>query len=176
MESRIRGVFVLAIVGLCLALMTSGCAKKDDPAQKREQQLRRQRVIQDDYDALTGRWQLVYAVVNGRELSGDELRGQVLITDHDTFRFPGDSTAGTAPRGRFTIDPTTNPKHVDSTSASGPYAGQISRGIYEILDPYTKRACWAMPGDPRPDDFIAPLGSGRTLQYWRLVSKNVEGN
>jgi uncharacterized protein (TIGR03067 family) len=173
MVSRIRGVFVFAILGLCLALAMGGCAKKDDAAQKRERELRKQQIIQDDYDALTGRWQLVYAVENGRELSGAELRDNVLITDHDKFRFPNDSTAGTAPRGHFTIDPTKHPKRVDSTSATGPYAGKVSRGIYEILDPNTKRACWAMPGDPRPDDFVAPLGSGRTLQYWRLVSKNV---
>src|SRR4051794_3345320 len=43
MVSRIRGVFVFAILGLCLALATAGCAKKDDAAQKRERDVRKQR-------------------------------------------------------------------------------------------------------------------------------------
>jgi uncharacterized protein (TIGR03067 family) len=80
---------------------------------------------------------------------------------------------GTAPQGRFTIDPTKNPKEVDSTALAGPNKGEITRGIYEIMDPNNKRACWGRPGGPRPTDFTSAPGSGRTMQYWRLISKEV---
>jgi uncharacterized protein (TIGR03067 family) len=100
------------------------------------------------------------------------VRKTVLITDHDTFRFPEDTGVGTAPLGRFTIDPTKTPKQVDSTSLGGPNKGEVTLGIYEVIDANNKRACWAKPGGPRPTDFTSTPGSGRTLQYWRLISKD----
>ena len=128
--------------------------------------------IQSDYDALTGRWQLVKSVVDGKPVAEAEVRKTVLITDHDVFRFPADAHVGTAPQGRFTIDPTRNPKEVDSAALAGPNAGKVTRGIYEILDAKNKRACWGQPGGPRPTDFTSAPGSGRTVQYWRLISKS----
>ena len=129
--------------------------------------------VKQDYEALTGRWQLVKSVVDGKPVPEAEVRKTVLITDHDTFRFPADAKVGTAPLGRFTIDPTQNPKHVDTTAAGGPNKGQVTRGIYEIIDANNKRACWGQPGGPRPTDFTSAPGSGRTVQYWRLISKDL---
>jgi hypothetical protein len=51
--------------------------------------------------------------------------------------------------------------------------GEITRGIYEIIDETNKRACWGRPGGPRPTDFTSTPGSGRTVQYWRLISKEL---
>jgi uncharacterized protein (TIGR03067 family) len=129
------------------------------------------KAIQSDFDALTGRWQLVKSVVDGKPVPEAEAKKTVLITDHDVFRFPADAHVGTAPQGRFTIDPTRNPKEVDSTALAGPNAGKVTRGIYEVLDADNKRACWGQPGGPRPTDFTSATGSGRTVQYWRLISK-----
>jgi uncharacterized protein (TIGR03067 family) len=128
-------------------------------------------LIKNDYEALTGRWQLVQSVVNGTPVDAAEVRQTVLITDHDEFRFPADAKVGTAPLGKFTIDPTTSPKHVDSTALSGPDKGKVTKGIYEIIDANNKRACWGTPGGPRPTDFTSAPGSHRTVQYWRLISK-----
>jgi uncharacterized protein (TIGR03067 family) len=130
-------------------------------------------MIQKDYEALTGRWQLVESTVDGKSVPEAELRKTVLITDHDTFRFPADAGVGTAPQGKFTIDPTKNPKQVDSTALAGPNKGEITHGIYEIIDENNKRACWGRPGGPRPTDFTSTPGSGRTVQYWRLISKEL---
>ena len=66
-----------------------------------------------------------------------------------------------------------NPKQVDSTSFSGPEKGQVSLGIYEVMDADNKRACWARPGKPRPTSFDSTPGSGWTVQYWRLITKDV---
>jgi uncharacterized protein (TIGR03067 family) len=129
--------------------------------------------IQADYDALTGRWQLVASVVDGKPVPEEQVRNTVLITDRDEFRFPADAGVGTAPLGKFTIDPSKNPKQVDSTSFSGPEKGQVSLGIYEIIDANNKRACWAKPGKPRPTSFDSTPGSGWTVQDWRLIRKDV---
>ncbi len=79
------------------------------------------------------------------------------------------SGVGTHPAGSFTVNPRTRPKQVDSIAAGGPHAGQLTRGIYEILDANHKRACWGSPGGPRPTEFKSPPGSGRVLQYWKKI-------
>jgi uncharacterized protein (TIGR03067 family) len=167
---KISGLIVLiGIIASMLILTASGCMPRTDSTLEG----RKSMMIQKDYEALTGRWQLDQSIVDGKPVPETELRNTVLITDHDTFRFPADAGVGTAPQGRFTIDPTKNPKEVDSTALAGPNKGEITRGIYEIMDPNNKRACWGRPGGPRPTDFTSAPGSGRTMQYWRLISKEL---
>ena len=125
--------------------------------------------VQRDYDRLTGTWQLTRGVVNGKPVSASVLRKTILITDHNTFRFPKASGVGTHPAGTFTVNPSTRPKQVDSIAVGGPHAGQLTRGIYEILDATHKRACWGQPGGARPTEFESPPGSGRILQYWKKI-------
>ena len=124
---------------------------------------------QRDYERLTGTWQLTRAVVNGRAVPASVLRRTILITDHNTFRFPKASGVGTHPAGTFTVNPNTRPKQVDSIAEGGPNAGQLTRGIYEVLDATHKRACWGSPGGPRPTEFESPPGGGRILQYWKKI-------
>jgi uncharacterized protein (TIGR03067 family) len=150
-------------------LAAGGCGRTDVVTKQGQQAM----MVQKDYEALTGRWQLVQSIVDGKPVPETELRNTVLITDHDTFRFPADAHVGTAPQGKFTIDPTKHPKQVDSTALAGPNKGEITRGIYEIIDETNKRACWGRPGGPRPTDFTSTPGSGRTVQYWRLISKEL---
>jgi len=45
--------------------------------------------------------------------------------------------------------------------------------VKSIIDANNKRACWGKPGGTRPTDFTSKPGSGRTLQYWRLISKEL---
>jgi uncharacterized protein (TIGR03067 family) len=153
---------------LFLIVPSAGAQKGSD---KTTTQGDRAMLMQKDYEALTGRWQLVKSIVDGKPVPEDEVRKTILITDHNIFRFPADAGVGTAPQGRFTIDPTKTPKQVDSTALAGPDKGQVTYGIYEILDASNKRACWSLPGAPRPTDFTSTPASGRTVQYWRLISK-----
>jgi uncharacterized protein (TIGR03067 family) len=124
---------------------------------------------QRDYELLSGTWQLTGGVVNGKPVLASVARNTILITDHNTFRFPKASGVGTHPAGTFTVNPDTKPKQVDSIAEGGPHAGQLTRGIYEILDANHKRACWGQPGGPRPTEFTSPSGSGRILQYWKKI-------
>ena len=153
----------MLIVGAHAMAQTTAAAKGSD----------KKMLIEKDYAALTGRWQLVRSIVDGKPVPEAEVKQTVLITDHDEFRFPADARVGTAPLGKFTIDPIAKPKQVDSTALSGPDKGKVTRGIYEIIDANNKRACWGKPSGPRPTDFTSTPGSGRTLQYWRLISKEI---
>ena len=124
---------------------------------------------QREYELLSGTWRLTRGVVNGKPVPASVLRNTILITDHNTFRFPKASGVGTHPAGSFTVNPRTRPKQVDSIAAGGPQVGQPTRGIYEILDANHKRACWGPPGGPRPTEFKSLPGSGQILQYWKEI-------
>jgi uncharacterized protein (TIGR03067 family) len=153
----------LFAVGVAL-LAAAGCSS-GGPSGSTTQSAAAQR----DYERLSGTWQLTRGVVNGKPVPASVARNTILITAHNTFRFPKASGVGTHPAGTFTVNPTTNPKQVDSIAEGGPYAGRLTRGIYEILDANHKRACWGPPGGPRPTGFTSPPGSGRILQYWKKI-------
>jgi len=147
-----------------MAAMTAGFVKTEPGGSMAQSAAAR-----TDYELLSGTWQLTRGVVNGKPVPASVLRNTILITDHNAFRFPKASGVGTYPAGSFTVNPSTRPKQVDSIAAGGPHAGQLTRGIYEILDANHKRACWGSPGGPRPTEFKSPPGSGRVLQYWKKI-------
>jgi uncharacterized protein (TIGR03067 family) len=151
-------------IGLAISLIVTACANREFGAPTGDSA-----AVRRDYDLLTGTWQLTRGVVNGKAVPANVARNTVLITDHNTFRFPKASGIGTHPAGHFTINPDTTPKQVNSTAEGGSNAGQVTRGIYEIIDSTHKRACWGPPGGPRPTDFTSPPGSGRILQYWKKI-------
>ncbi len=144
------------LIVVTAGLMIAACASKED-------------AVKRDYERLTGIWNLVSAVKDGKEVPEDEVKNTRLITKGDKFTILGDPALGTSGAGTFTIDPTKNPKTVDSLQSEGPDAGKTVLGIYEIIDDNNKRACWAPPGQPRPTAFISQPGSGHLLQVWRRV-------
>ena len=158
----IKATSILAIGAV--AVITSGCATN-----KPGESIAQSPAAQRDYELLSGTWQLTRAVVDGKPVPPNMLRNTVLITDRNTFRFPKASGVGTHPAGRFTVNPDTRPKQVDSIAEGGANAGQLTPGIYEILDANHKRACWGPRGGPRPTEFKSPSGSGRILQYWKKI-------
>jgi uncharacterized protein (TIGR03067 family) len=156
---------VIPILTLSAVLaITAGCAN-GRPGGATAQSV----AAEKDYERLSGTWQLTRGVVNGRPVSARVLRNTVLITDRNTFRFPKASGIGTHPAGHFTVHPETSPKQVDSIAQGGPNAGEMTPGIYEILNANHKRACWGPPGGPRPTEFESPRGSKRILQYWKKI-------
>ena len=140
--------------------MSAGCSSSDREARE---------AADRDYQRLSGTWQLTRAVVDGNPVPDQQLKATILITDGNTFRFPQASGVGTHPAGTFTVHPSTVPKQVDSVASGGPNAGQVTLGIYEIIDDKHKRACWGPPGGTRPTEFESPPGSKRILQYWEKI-------
>jgi uncharacterized protein (TIGR03067 family) len=150
-------------IGAVLAI-TAGCAN-GRPGGATAQSA----AAEKDYEELSGTWQLTRGVENGKPVPANVLRNTILITDHNTFRFPKASGVGTHRAGSFTVNPNTRPKQADSIAAGGPHAGQVTRGIYEILDPNHERFCWGPPGGPRPTEFESSPGSKQILQYWKKI-------
>ena len=111
----------ILVIGV-LAAIIGGCANTPTTAESA--------AAQRDYELLSGTWQLTRGVVNGKPVPVSVARNTILITDRNTFRFPKASGVGTHPAGRFTVNPNTRPKQVDSIAEGGPNAGQLTRGIY----------------------------------------------
>jgi len=158
----IKAILILAI-GV-VVVITAGCATNPLAGTTSQSP-----AAQRDYEVLTGTWQLTRGVVNGKPVPASVARDTILVTDHNRFRFPKQSRIGTHPAGHFTVNPNTRPKQVDSLAEGGPNTGQLTRGIYEIIDPTHKRACWGPTGGPRPTEFKSTPGSHRILQYWKKI-------
>ena len=144
MPRTIKAIAILFVSSV--AMITAGC-ETNRPGQSIAQSAAAQR----DYEVLSGTWQLTRGVDNGKPVPASVARNTILITDHNTFRFPKASGIGTHPAGRFSVNPDTRPKQVDTIAEGGPNAGQLTRGIYEIIDATHKRACWGPPGGPASD-------------------------
>jgi uncharacterized protein (TIGR03067 family) len=71
---------------------------------------------------------------------------------------------------RVRIDERADPIHVDYYNLLGGAQGTVQQGILKWIG---AEACLNMapPCQPRPDDFTAPAGSGRTLSQWRLKNQ-----
>ena len=157
---KATAIFAIGVV----AVISASCANNP-----RDGMTAQSRAAQRDYERLSGSWQLTRGVVNGKPVPASVARDTILITDRNTFRFPKQSGIGTHPAGHFTVNPNTRPKQVDTIAEGGPNAGQLTRGIYEVIDATHKRACWGPPGGPRPTEFKSSPGSGRILQYWKKI-------
>jgi len=157
-----KATSILAIAAV--AVLSESCANRPLGGSTGESP-----AAQRDYELLSGTWQLTRGVDNGKPVPASVARNTILVTDRNTFRFPKASGVGTHPAGHFTVNPNARPKQVDSIAEGGSNAGQVTRGIYEIIDATHQRACWGPPGGPRPTEFKSAPGSGRILQYWKKI-------
>lgn len=117
-----------------------------------------------DLERMQGTWQLVSARRDGRDLPPAEQKNTHITISGSKFTFPDESGIGTSQSGTIKLDPSHDPKWIDSTSSGAD--GKVSQGIYELTeDGY--RVCFAPPGQPRPENFASAPGSQHNLQVWR---------
>lgn len=110
-----------------------------------------------DQDILQGKW---LAEVDGK-------KGQlVLAKDKFTFTL-SDGNQDFEFKGKFKIEPSKKPKHIDFAIEEGPvHVGDTARGIYE-LDGDTLKWCVSAPGkDERPTAFPAAQGGNEEVLYF----------
>lgn len=122
--------------------------------------------LSGDLEMLQGEW----AMVSGR-MGGENLFRQLVTTarrsvtgDHVTVSIGGAVFLDAA----FTVDADTDPKSMDYTLLAGPNRGATLAGIYRI-DGDTLTICYHSAGGPRPTEFAAEMGDGRTLGVWRRL-------
>lgn len=121
-----------------------------------------------DLAKLQGTWALVSGERDGKNVPEEEAKNTVITIRGSDFVFPDVSQIGTSAKGTIKLDPTKNPKSIDSTSSKD---GTKSLGIYEFVG-NGYRVCFAEPGKDRPQHFSAKSGSGNDLQVW---ADSVEG-
>jgi len=121
----------------------------------------------NDLEKMQGTWNLVSAMEDGKALPEDDVKQTTIVVKGNTFRFPGLAEDATSRAGTFTLDPTKNPKEMDSTSDEQ----AVSLGIYELeADRY--KVCFSPAVKARPVNFSSDPGSGQIFQVWQRQKNN----
>jgi uncharacterized protein (TIGR03067 family) len=149
---KIAATFVLAL-GLATGVLVVGGF-----AIGRAQNARTDQTLKgDDANAeiarLQGKWQIVLAMVDGKEPEGEEKKNMLkrpVVFDGNKVKFKEEAT--------FTIDPGKNPKQIDLVVKNGPPEEVGTwKGIYKLQgDELT--LCLVLPNATRPTDFVINPG------------------
>lgn len=116
---------------------------------------------------LVGEWEMVEGRQSGHRLDPGMVKTARRITSdtHTTTYFGAQVYLNAS----YTIDAAVTPKRIDLVNR-----GKEQLGIYEVQGDIL-RICFAAPGKPRPTDFEARAGDGRTSAVWRRVSSGRRG-
>lgn len=137
-----HSIIVLLFAGAVL------CAQPSEEEVKKEMKL------------FQGKWQATFAQsFDGQEQSNVEIDLTKIEIEGDTFTM---KTGSLTVKGRFSVDPTKKPKHIDVFF--GDAKDNLLKGIYEIKGD-TRRSCFAMPGKDRPTEFKKE--KGYQILEWR---------
>jgi len=117
-----------------------------------------------DFDKLRGTWLTESLVNNGKTLVDEKTPAKEPITKlvyegNKWIIKVGDKTVAS---GKFAIDASKKPTHIDIMDESGTKNDKTKLGIYEI-DGDRYKYCLAPAGKPRPKDFTSEEGSGYSL-------------
>jgi uncharacterized protein (TIGR03067 family) len=113
---------------------------------------------------IEGEWQMVSCIRNGDALDETMVKtGRRVTRGSQTSVSFGDQLFLQA---SFTVDASQYPKTIDLANTRGPAAGKTQLGIYE-LEGEVMKICYAGPRTPRPADYSATKGDGRTVAVWK---------
>ena len=90
----------------------------------------------------------------------DEFKGWHAVYEGDSLTLHSDTEVRR--HGITTLDPTRNPKAINTWDQDGPYDDRTVPGIYELKGDSLK-LCFARPGDQRPTEFTTKKGTGFLL-------------
>jgi uncharacterized protein (TIGR03067 family) len=155
---RRYGVVVLAVV----SLFAGPRSQAADGGANEE-------AVAKELQAFKGTWRLSFKEVEGKKFSDEEIKDIIATADGEgrvSVR-RGDKVIG---GGTVKLDPTKRPKTIEVTFTAGERKGETALGIYEIEDD-AFRVCLARPGDERPADLSAKVGSGCTLIVYKREKK-----
>jgi len=114
---------------------------------------------------LQGEWSAIKIVRDGQELPPPMLKTaqRIALRNEVTISFGGQVMI----RALVRFNEAADPIEIDYYNMCGAMNGTIQHGVMKWIG---EDAClnMAAPGQPRPADFNAPMGSGRTFSQWRL--------
>jgi uncharacterized protein (TIGR03067 family) len=148
------GVAVLAIVSMFAG--TRSQAADGDPNEA---------AVAKDLQAFQGTWRLSAKEQDGKKFSEEEIK-DVISTSDGSGKVSVRRGGKVINEGSIKLDPAKKPRTIDVTFTEGERKGQMVLGIYEI-ESDAFRVCIARPGEGRPADFSAEVGSGRTLVVYK---------
>ena len=122
----------------------------------------------DERERHQGTWQAVSFVRDGKETLKkivDSIE-RMVEGDHVVWKRDGKSFAGTT----MELIPGSDPAGIDLLPDGGPNREKRVRGIDKI-DGDVLTLCTSDPDQPRPKEFKAEPGSGRTLMTFRRMEK-----
>jgi len=120
---------------------------------------------QEELKKFEGTWALVSLEVEGKLVPATDAKVSKIVVKGDTVTFSHDDKV--VAEAIFSVDPTNNPKTMDSTLTIGPNKGKKTLCIYE-LDGDNLKVC--MPqGEQRPKEFSAKEGSNCSLFVWKRM-------
>ena len=107
---------------------------------------------------LEGTWVMVAGEEKGEKVPEKRLKiaTMTIVGDKHTVKVGEESFVGT-----HKLDPTKNPKEIDSLNQ-----GKAMFGIYK-LEKGEFTVCFAPPGKERPKEFTTKSGSGEFLHVWK---------
>jgi uncharacterized protein (TIGR03067 family) len=133
-----------------------------------------------DLDHLQGAWRISSLELDGQEMSAEVLEGARIEINGERFITTG---MGSEYTGTVGLNASAMPRQIDMKFDSGPEAGNVNLGIYELLQDGW-RLCLATRGGVRPRKFATSFGSGYALEvltrasmeYRRKASERTSGN
>jgi uncharacterized protein (TIGR03067 family) len=126
----------------------------------------KEEAIKKDRAAIKGEWKVVSYELDGKKPVSDEQLEKVKVTIDESGKVTVRADGQTIIEATTTIDPTKNPKTVDTTFTQGDLKGQTALGIYEIKGD-TYKYCRAAPGKDRPTELSSKEGSEHTLLVYK---------
>lgn len=120
-----------------------------------------------DLDLLQGAWLVESLELDGNSVDGGTLSEARIEIEGSRFTSTG---MGAVYAGSVKLDEAAKPRRIDLHFDSGPEAGNVNRGIYELKGGVWK-LCLATRGDARPAAFATAPGSSIALEILRRAEK-----
>lgn len=121
----------------------------------------------DGKSELEGTWDLVYFERDGKEVMLREETKAINIGDKFVVKV-GDKIIAA---GNFKLDPSKNPKTVDSTYTEGPDKGKTFKSIYQLDGDMLKFCRAGSPDSERPTEFKTKPGSGGFVSVYKRAKR-----
>jgi len=122
-----------------------------------------------DLDHLQGAWKISSLELDGQEMSAAVLEGARIEIEGERFTATG---MGSEYAGTVSLNASAKPRQIDMKFDSGPEAGNVNLGIYELL-PDGWKLCLATRGGVRPRKFATTFGSGYALEVLAHASLEI---